>query len=54
MLSDTEWDSYPLLNIQEIFETLGGAKVFTTLDLLSGYWHMDLSEDAIPKTFAFV
>ncbi len=34
----TQWqkDSYPLPNIQELFDTLGGASVFTTVDLRSG------------------
>ena len=33
----TEKDSYPLTNIQELFDTLGRASVFTTVDLRSGY-----------------
>ncbi|MEE4247194.1 MAG: reverse transcriptase family protein, partial [Kangiellaceae bacterium] len=46
-------DSYPLPNIQDIFDTLGGSKYFTTLDLRSGYWQIDLDKESIPKT-AFV
>ena len=49
----TEKDAYPLPNIQEIFDTLGGASVFTTLDLRSGYWQIDMDAESIPKT-AFV
>lgn len=49
----TRKDTYPLPNIQDIFDTLGGSVYFLTLDLRSGYWQLDLAEDAIPKT-AFV
>ena len=44
---------YPLPFIQDVFDQLGGAKVFTTLDLRSGYHQVPLTEHAIPKT-AFV
>ena len=44
---------YPLLKIDKMFTKLCGAKVFTTLDLRSGYYHIGLSETAKPKT-AFV
>ena len=46
-------DSYPLPNIQEIFDQLGGAKIFSTLDLISGYWQIPVAEEDIPKT-AFI
>ena len=46
-------DAYPLPNIQDIFDTLGGSVYFSTLDLRSGYWQVPLDEDSIPKT-AFV
>jgi hypothetical protein len=49
----TEKDAYPIPNIQELFDTLQGAQVFTTLDLKSGYWQVDLHPDDIEKT-AFV
>ena len=41
---------YPLPKIDEMFTKLHGAKVFTTLDLRSGYYHIGLSETAKPKT----
>lgn len=46
-------DSYPLPNIQDIFDMLQGAQVFSTLDLRSGYWQAEMAEKDIPKT-AFV
>lgn len=49
----THTDSYPLLNIQEILESLAGAKVFTTLNLNSGYWQVKMDPDSRGKT-AFV
>ena len=44
---------YPLPFVQDIFDQLGGASVFSTLDMRSGYHQVPLTEDAIPKT-AFV
>lgn len=46
-------DCYPLPNIQEIFDLVGDARYFTTLDLRSGYWQCELEEADKPKT-AFV
>ena len=43
----------PLPKIDEMYGTLRGAKVFTTLDLRSGYYHISLSENSKAKT-AFV
>jgi len=34
----TRKDTYPLSRIGETLDALSGAKVFTTLDLASGYW----------------
>ena len=48
--SVTKKDSYPLPNIQDIFDTMTGSSVFTTLDLKSGYWQVPMSEDAKEKT----
>ena len=43
----------PLQKIDELYARLQGYKVFSTLDLRSGYYHIGLSESAKPKT-AFV
>ncbi len=49
----TQSDAYPLLNIQEILESLVGASIFTSLDLNSGYWQVHMAPDSQDKT-AFV
>ena len=41
-----EKDSYPLQNIEDTFNALEGAKYFSSLDLASGYWQVELEEDA--------
>ena len=41
---------YPLLKNDEMFIQLCIAKIFSTLDLRSGYYHTDLSKEAKPKT----
>ena len=33
-----------------MFDRLGGAKVFSKIDLKSGYWHMPICPEDIPKT----
>ena len=43
----------PLPKIDELYTKLQGYKVFSTLDLWSGYYHIGLSDSAKPKT-AFV
>ena len=43
-------DSYPLPTMDECIDTLGEAKVFTTLDAFCRYWEISLSEKEKPKT----
>ena len=43
----------PLPKIDELYTKLQGYKIFSTLDLCSGYYHIGLSDSAKPKT-AFV
>ena len=43
-------DSYPLPRIDDIIDSLAGAQWFSTLDLTSRYWQVQLSDDARSKT----
>ena len=43
-------DPYMLPRIDDTLESLGGAKYFCTLDLISGYHQVELSESSKPKT----
>ena len=43
-------DSYPHPRIEDSVEALSGAKWFSTLDLKSGYWQIELDEKAKEKT----
>ena len=46
----TKKDVYPLPRVEDILDTLGDAKCFTSLDLASGYWQLELDEDARAKS----
>ncbi|KAG1941073.1 interleukin-1 receptor accessory protein-like 1-A [Pimephales promelas] len=46
-------DAYPLPKIEECLDVLGGAKTFSTLDLQSGYWQIEMNRKDRSKT-AFV
>ena len=39
-------DAYPLTNIQDALDNLQGARYFATIDLLSGYWQLGMTERA--------
>lgn len=49
----TQKDAYPLLKIEECLDTLSGSKLFSTLDLLSGYHQFEVNEKDRPRT-AFI
>ena len=46
-------DAYPIPRIDDSLDALGGSKWFSTLDLASGYWQVELDDDAKKKS-AFV
>ena len=46
----TEKDSYSVPYIDEIFDSLGGAKIFTTLDLFSGFHQILMDEESVEVT----
>jgi hypothetical protein len=47
-------DSYPLPHMDECIDSLGDAKIFTTLDCNSGYWQIPVRpEDREKTTFTF-
>ena len=37
-------DQYPLSQIQDIFDQVGGSVIYSTLDLKSGYWQLEVEE----------
>ena len=49
----TKKDKYPLPNIQDIFDSLGGNMYYTTLDIKNAYHQIPMEESSIEKT-AFV
>ncbi|UYV84440.1 hypothetical protein LAZ67_X002171, partial [Cordylochernes scorpioides] len=51
--SITVKDQYPLPRIDDCFDSLHGSRYFTSLDLCSGYWQVEVEEQDREKT-AFV
>ena len=51
--SVTRKDVYPLPRIDDILDTLGGMKFFSSLDLASGYWQIGMDSESRAKS-AFV
>jgi hypothetical protein len=43
-------DGYPVHNAQENLEKLGGSILFSAMDLLSGFWQINLDETSKQKT----
>ena len=49
----TEKDAYPLPRIDTCLDCLASAKIFSTMDLQSGYWQLELAEEDRAKS-AFI
>ena len=43
-------NKYPLPHIEELFEQLQGARVFSKLDLRQGYYQLRIKKEDVPKT----
>jgi len=46
----TEKDAYPLPRIDDSLDSLSGMSWFSTLDLMSGYWQVEIEQADRPKT----
>lgn len=42
MLNQVTTDSYPIPQVDDLLDTLEGAKWFSTLNLSSGYWQVEM------------
>jgi len=51
--SKTVKEAFPMPRIDEALDALGGAKYFSTLDLTSGFWQIEVDQNDQQKT-AFV
>ena len=43
-------DAYPVHNAQENLKKLGGSILFSAMDLLSGFWQINLDDESKQKT----
>ena len=43
-------NKYPLPQIDDLFDQLQGASVFSKIDLRTGYHHLKIKEEDVPKT----
>ena len=43
-------DAYPLPRVDETLDSLGGAQYFSTLDMASGYWQVEVDQGDRQKT----
>ena len=48
--SVTVKDAYPLPRVEDCLDTMAGAAWFSSMDLASGYWQLDIEEGDRPKT----
>ena len=48
--AQTVKDAYSLPRIEDALDSLNGACIFTSLDLKSGYWQVELDDQSIPLT----
>ncbi len=46
----TRKDAYPVPRIDDKLDALHGSRYFSTLDLYSGYWQVEMDEQDIDKT----
>ena len=46
----TRRDTYPLPCIDDILDALAGSRLFSTLDLISGYWQVEVAPQDKSKT----
>jgi hypothetical protein len=46
-------NKYPLPRIDDLFDTVGGSCIWSTLDLTSGYWQLVLTSSSSPGKDAY-